>query len=285
MIRCADDETPVLLFVDEGMSGVAGKLHRKHVETCLSADAVVCSNRPAAERLLAVDGMPSVSVIEPGLRYELPSGIEKQRSQQEIRAALARAHPILRVDQGQPLVVTACRMDQENDLKTLVRAWPLVLKQYPGAKLWVLGQGKNTGKIWHSIVEHDISYSAVLPGYFDELNDIFCAADVYVEPCGQDQLGDGLTRALTAGLCSIATRNPWTAEWIESSVNGLLVPTNDCEAMAKSILYAISNESWRLEVGRESKNQFAKRFRPAEQAKQYAELVFNLSGQMVETAK
>ena len=275
-----DELTPILLHVDASYVGVNGQLHRRHVETCLAADKVIATSENVRSLLSSVEEMPPIEKIHPGIRDE---GIRFEKT--KIRAALSKAHPVLRIDPDQPLVVSCTRMDSDDRILNLVAAWPSVLRQFPSAKLWLLGEGQNTNQIWQSIVEKDLAYSILFPGFFDDLNEIFAAADLYVHTAGPQQCIEGLVRAQSSGLPCIAVKNRSSSQLIEHEVSGWLTSDRNPQQLANSVIHLLSNRKLAEKIGQSSRNWVVDQFSPSIQANKYAELIRSLSNQLVEVTK
>lgn len=282
VIRCVDEDTPVVLTVDENLIGVANKIHRKHIETCLAADAVVADSQSLADQLSRFVEMPPIQVIQPGIREKTNSfWIEKNR----IRAALSKAHHVTRIEAEQPLIVCASPMNSMGGFENLIQAWPTVLRQFPGAKLWLIGEGKYASNIWQWIVERDLSYSIMLPGYFDELADIFYAADLYVHLATERESATGLIRAMAAGLTPIAQDQLVSRALLESGKRGHLVRNRCSKSLAVGMIDSLSDPDGLRIAGQAAHEFVSKRFPPVDQAEKYVDLIASFSNQLVEIAK
>jgi glycosyltransferase involved in cell wall biosynthesis len=99
-----------------------------------------------------------------------------------------------------------------------------------------------------------------MPGYFDDLADVFQAANVYVHPLQEDSSCRCLKRALAAGLCAIATQSRSAENLIEKNVNGLLAPKCNPEALAEAIRFALNESDLRDRVGRKARQLALERF-------------------------
>ena len=279
--KAADEYTPVVLQVDEGLEGVSRNLHRRHIETCLAADAVVANSQAVARHLNSVNDMPKVSVIESGLKVvsSLPS---EQRT--AMRHALAKTHPVLRVEPDQPLAISFSRMHHDCGVAKLVRAWPHVLHRHPGAKLWLMGDGPRTAKIWDLIVRLDICHSVQLPGFFDDLSSLFSAADLYVHADGPSQTGDGVLRAIACGLPVLSGRTESLAQ-LEKQVSFVESDADWPKAMLSTLKHLKSTHSESTQTARKSASLLPESYSPNLQASRYVELVESLSAQVLEPAK
>ena len=202
-IRCFDEETPVIIRVDNCTLGSYGSLHRKHVECCLGADAVIADSPSIAEQFNRVEEMPRVHVV--------PDGIRSRRvktdsvGKRQIREAMTAAHPVLQIDHDQPLAISFVPFEAGSGLLELVKCWSQVNKRLPRAKLWLLGDGSQSSTIWERIVRLDLAHAIVLPGYFDNMDDLFAAADLYIHPASHGCSSAGLIRAMMSGMEAVST--------------------------------------------------------------------------------
>lgn len=280
ILKITDQYTRTILQVDDSFVGVSGRLHQKHVEMCHAADGVVATSQTVQRQLESVGGMPSTCLVHPGLR----NACGKWSCKSEIRVALSKAHPVIRIEESLPLLVTHSQMKHGHGLETLIEAWPQVLKKFPGAKLWILGDGPGINSIWQMVVERELAYSIILPGFFDDLYEVFRAADLYVHTEGSMFSGEGLIRAMTSGLASIALKNDVTEDLIESEGNGWLVAPNATE-LGNSIVHLLGNSDLRKQIGHVAPNQLVDRFNPVTQVNKYVDLICSYSDQLAEVSK
>ncbi len=210
------------------------------------------------------------------------------------RAALSDAHPILQIEPHQPLVVTCMAMEDDRGVCDLVKAWKVIQRQHCTARLWVLGEGKASKKVWDEILEQDLVYTAIMPGFFDCLSEIFQAADLYVHPARSGLACCVLESARAHGVCAIstATRDRMievgrerreVARGISDSAkdlpfvhcpkDGLLVPRQSPETLAGSILFALADGDFRFRVGNQSRKKFAERLAIGSLADPYLEAI------------
>ena len=282
VIRSAGEDTPVVLTIDENLIGVSNRIHRKHIETCLAADAVVADSQSLANRLSRYQEMPPLSVIQPGIREDANQfWMEKQH----IRAALSKAHHVTRIDPEQPLVVSASSMDATGPFENLIQAWPTVLRKFPGAKLWLIGEGKQASKIWQLIVDRDLSYSIMMPGFFDQLSDVFKAADLYVHLATERDSANGLIRAMAAGLAPVAQDQSAARALLANDARGRLVRNRCSKSIAVGMTESLSDPDGSRVIGRECSEFISSQFTPSDQAQEYANLIASFSNQLVEVAK
>lgn len=200
------------------------------------------------------------------------------------RAALSDAHPILQIEPHQPLVVTCMSMVNDHGVCDLVKAWKAIQRRQCMARLWIIGEGKGSKRVWDEILEQDLVYTAIMPGFFDQLSEVFQATDLYIHPTRTGLDCCLLEAARAHGVCTISTatrdrlsevakdggeangdrvgdRNESVADlpFVHCRENGLLIPRHSPETLSESILYALGDGDFRFRVGNQSRKKFAEK--------------------------
>ena len=198
-----------------------------------------------------------------------PSGLNHEARKTAARVALSDAHPILQIDNNQSLVVTSAPMENDLGVRDLVRAWSNVQRQHTNARLWILGEGKLSRKVWDEIVERDLVYTAIMPGFFDNLSLVLDAADLYIHPLRTESACCVLETAKARGVCTVktasleelktATAIKSSRPFVECPDRGILVPRETPTALAATIDYLIDQSSFATELGSEVQRRFLNR--------------------------
>jgi len=235
--------------------------------------------------------------LDPDMAADIAEGrtVEPFRSlarQSGSRAALSDAHPILQIEPHQPLVVTCMSMVKDYGVRDLVKAWKVIQRQHVTARLWIIGEGKGSKRVWDEILEQDLVYTAIMPGFFDHLTEIFQAADLYVHPTRTGLECCALEAARAHGLCTISTAtrdrmievakdgreidsddSATDLPFVHCHEKGLLVPRHSPETLAESILYALGDGDFRFRVGNQSRKRFAEKLADGALVEPYLEAV------------
>ncbi len=246
---------------------------------------ILVDSQSSANRLLQYNEISSdlISVVPKGVELD-PESERTLTKQNAARMSLSDAHPILSIDSAQPLVVCGSPIHGDEGICDLVDCWPRILDQFPTARLWILGDGPKGRDVWENIVDRGVADSVILPGYFDDLTDVFQAADVYVHPLREDSSCGCLTRALASGLCTIATQSPTTEDLIEKNLNGLLTPKCNPEALAEAISLALNKSELRERIGRAARRLASERFDISKLVQEYVAPFMASTGCDVQTA-
>ncbi len=215
-----------------------------------SAQRLIVDSQWTAERLAL---HPSIDTQKISV-FADPAPVDRDGSQLPLSRAAARvaisdAHPVLMVDSDQPLVVTGAPMDDDLGVLDLVAAWPRVLRRFPSARLWIIGEGRNSRDVWDLITDKHLVHSAIMPGSFDELDDVFTAADLYLHPLRSNQSCSFLKLAMAKNLCPIVTDHPWTNSVVENQVSGIVVEAQNKPAIAQTIIETLENTELRKTLG------------------------------------
>ncbi|MFK7766228.1 MAG: glycosyltransferase family 4 protein [Mariniblastus sp.] len=255
---------PFVIRIDNHLLGDKSgqpSLNSRQITSLAAADKILCESRWTAERLLNHPSVASTSIASKISVCPDPIhiSVNHQRSparQGSARIAVSDAHPILMIEPTQPLVICGAPMNGDNGLNDLVNSWTRVLKRHPKARLWIIGEGKKSRKVWDRINDKHLVNSVIMPGSFDDLDDVFQAADLYVHPLRSDESCSILARAMTAGVCSIVTDTRATRDLIQPStdgndfINGIVVKPGDNAALTEAMLLALGNKDMRDRLGR-----------------------------------
>ena len=256
-----------------------GDFTNRQKETFKSASAILADTQSTADflcrHLPAV--VEKVRVVYPihakpdalNSNQTNPSDQHTEARKTEARVALSDAHPILQIDNNQPLVVTCAPMEEDRGVIDLVRAWSTVQRSHIHARLWILGEGKLSRKVWDEIVELDLVYTAIMPGFFDNPSLVLDAADLYIHPLRSESACCVLETAKARGVCAVKTasleelKSAATSEssrpFVECPDRGILVPRETHTALAATIDYLIDQDLFATKFGHEVQRRFLNR--------------------------
>ena len=268
--KLVGDKVPCVVRVDHRAISRMSRAVQKSLQL-EHADSLICDSLQTRNELvmrklslpsqieLAVDGVPIPDLTQRSIA-----------EQANARTALGDAHPILRIDPAQPLVVTAAPLVGDGGVVDLVRAWKVVLESFPKGKLWIVGDGPRTQKVWDKITELDMIYSAILPGHFDDLETILAAADLYVHPLRAPVNCRFLMEAVAAGVCPVVTggsveslpkrdaAGSRVGELVEfeRDVSGIIAPAGNPTGLGEAITMALRHSDLRAKLGSNARSNF-----------------------------
>lgn len=262
--RLAFSAIPVVLRAEGG--GLSGDCHWQHESRfgnriksrCQQADALVAIS-PAIYTEMINAGYPSQNIhrIDNGVCLVAPVSV-KQRA--VARQSLAELHPDLRFPSGAKLAVYTGRLHAGKGLKHLIAAWPHVMKQWPTARLWLIGAGEEEAPLRDQIQSLGLSNHVALPGLFDSMDDILAAADLYLLPSFEEGMSVGLLEAMVRGLPSVVSDIPGNRTVAQHKVTSYLVPPGDMSAIADGIQALWSTPESAMRMGHAAREKVVHRF-------------------------
>ncbi len=236
---------------------------------CKTASAMVAPSRRVEEELLE-SGFDSSKV------HYVPNGVElvdfKSDGAAAARFALADAHPILKVEPGEPLVVYTGRLDIQKGLLDLVDAWKWVAKAFPRGRLWLVGEGPDGQVIWDRIRESNQTCEVVMPGSFDEVTDVLAAADAFVLPSYQEGMSLSLLEAMAAEVPVVATDIPGNRALIGDH-RGRTCRVKDPEDLARAILDTIQKSDQSHRMAKSARQYVEENYSLSRMAQKHLELI------------
>ena len=275
----------ILLRLDDSIAPgqlLAESLSRRVLAALENVDQVICSDSNLMQRVVAMG-------VERGKVHVVPDGVPNlsdqlptDKEQSQYRLALSDAHPVLAIEPNEPLVVTGMPLNGDAGIHDLVHAWKLIARRHPRSRLWILGDGVHGRKIWEQITQADLVYSVIMPGYFDCIDDLFLAADIYVNPA-RDVTGHAcLTRAMACGVCPISTDD--VNGLVEDDVNGVIVARQDSRQLSSAILSLVDEPHRRERLGEAAKESACRELPFQKMIAQYVELIQQTSDSSCESA-
>ncbi|MFV1967371.1 MAG: glycosyltransferase family 4 protein [Pirellulaceae bacterium] len=190
----------------------------------------------------------------------------------EARAALAKANHDLRIAEYAPLAVAIGRLGKGRNLNRLVDAWGSIAARWPAARLWFLGDGPLREPLYERIRDAGWHHQVFLPGTFDELAEVFMAADVFVAP---EPTHEGATiqiEAMSAGIPVIAADTPDNRDIMEHGVHGLLVAPGNRTALSAALETLLESPDIAAQYGAAARTRVEQRHSISQIAEEHFQL-------------
>ena len=241
---------------------------------CLQANGLVAIS-PAIYEELIREGYPGAHIhrIDNGVA---PSTPINQNTRQAARQSLAEANTELQFPPGAKLAVYSGRLHPGKGLKHLIEAWPRVLKDWPTARLWLVGEGEERATLRELIHAHGLTNHIALPGIFDSLDDVLAAADLYILPSFEEGMSIGLLEAMARGLPTVATDIPGNRAMAQHGVTSQLVPPGDTIALAAAIRQVWSDDQTANRMSSAARERLVRQFSLKSVAQRHLELFEHL---------
>lgn len=153
----------------------------------------------------------------------------------EARRNLALADPALSVEDASPLVVCVGRLRVGRGLDLLLEAWRRIAARRPEPVLWFVGEGPDAAYLRERVFELGLARRVRLTGAFDDVEDVFRAADVAVFPPPDDGLSVGLLEAASFGVPIVASDTLTHRELLTDGVEVRLHRRQDVDSLIAAL--------------------------------------------------
>lgn len=196
---------------------------------------------PAAARLITRYFAGYYNIIPNGIDFEHFSGPHE---------------PLPEFADGKLNILFVGRPEKRKGLKYLLRAYARVIRDFPNARLIVVGAGdfRRYENAMRGV--GDVVFRAHVP--YEELPRYHASADIFCSPAtGNESQGIALLEAMAAGVAVVASNIEGFAGVLTHGVDGLLAKPKDEEALAAAILQLIRNLRLRQDLAQHGQQQAA----------------------------
>jgi glycosyltransferase involved in cell wall biosynthesis len=143
---------------------------------------------------------------------------------------------------GQAAILGAGRLTAQKDFETLIRAFAL-LRSRRDARLVILGEGPDRGKLESLVEQLGLRQHVVLPGFHENPFAFMRAADLFVLSSRYEGMPGVMVQAMACGTPVVSTDCPTgPAELLEGGRWGRLVPMGDPVALAEAMERTLAEE-------------------------------------------
>lgn len=144
------------------------------------------------------------------------------------------------VNHDKPIVLSAARLEQHKGLLTLLHAFSRV-RQRRDARLIILGEGSQRGRIIHEVAALGLQDDVTLLGFTENPFAFMSKADVFVLASEFEGLPNVLVQAMAFGTPIVSTDcKTGPSEILCEGRYGTLVPVGDVRAIADGIEHALT---------------------------------------------
>ena len=147
-------------------------------------------------------------------------------------AARTAARKKLHMPGDAHVIGTVARLDPVKDLPTLIDAFARIAGDRPDARLVIVGDGDERKRLEGIARKRGVKEQVRFTGRRDDVRDILCAFDVYVNCSITEGISVTILEAMAANVAVIATRVGGTPEIITDGENGIMIPARDPRALA-----------------------------------------------------
>lgn len=234
--------------------------------------------RRATDAFIAVAPRVALEAVErrvapPGRVTVVPSAVDLDEVPHSIDAP---ARLDLGVPADVPLIGTVGRLTHQKAPMDFVRMAAIIARSRPEARFVMIGDGPMTDDVRR---ESDrLGLQIILPGFRTDALKIAAGFDVFVMPSLYEGLGRSLTEALAAGRPVVASAVNGVLDLVVHGATGLLTPSGDPEAVARSVLWLLDHPAEAEAMGRQGRAVVRDLFDQTEMCRSLDEIYRGLLG-------
>jgi glycosyltransferase involved in cell wall biosynthesis len=217
-----------------------GNFGRKIGLACRQADALICISKSIKDELeQSLDHgtmRPARTTRTSDLRpktprlISIPNGVPIPESPWQMRPAWNTA----------PRAIYVGRLAPEKGLDTLIAAWYQVRSRFPTAQLVLAGEGPELDPLQNQSRRFGLTIgrgqSIEFRGFVADPTAALRQADLFLLPSREEGMSIALLEAMALGMPVVASQIPGNQRLIENQVHGRLVPPNDPDTLARTII-------------------------------------------------
>jgi glycosyltransferase involved in cell wall biosynthesis len=153
--------------------------------------------------------------------------------------------------EGYPIVLSPRNMTEGNNIDSLIKVIPLILKRIPKVKfifIWHALDGLYYSRINQLIAKYRVKKNICLVGRitdYPKMADYYTLADVSVSVSSYDSTPVSLLEAMACGAVPVISNLPSIREWIKDDENGYLVHPRNIEEIAEAIIKLLKDKKKR----------------------------------------
>jgi L-malate glycosyltransferase len=153
---------------------------------------------------------------------------------------------------GAPVVGCVARLAPRRGHELLIRGFRLLLAEYPGARLLLVGKGEARTRLEAFVAELGLGREVLFTGYRDvDLPGVLQALDVFaLMGAGSDESCRAALEAMAAGRPVVGLRVGALPETVLHGVTGLLVDDDEPESVAAALRALIAEPERAAAMGR-----------------------------------
>ncbi|MCK4905796.1 glycosyltransferase [bacterium] len=159
-----------------------------------------------------------------------------------------------------PIIGTVARLTTQKGIPYLLKAFQLILKNFPDCCLLVVGQGPQKQGLETLSEGLGISSNVKFLGFREDINEIMNLMDVFVLPSLWEGLPLTILEAQALSKPVVATSVSGSKEIIKDGENGFLAHPKDSQSLALYTNILLENSKMREEFGKKGKEFVNKNF-------------------------
>lgn len=149
------------------------------------------------------------------------------------------------------VIIGAGRLNDQKNFSQLISSFARIAEKFPEYKLVIYGKGSLLESLQNLAKEKGVGDQVEFPGYVPDMPEILEKASMFVLSSDYEGMPNALMEAMALGVPCVSTDcgGGGARFLIQDSVNGLLVPIQDEDAMAQAMEKILNAPEMAAELG------------------------------------
>ncbi len=175
-------------------------------------------------------------------------------------------------DREQMLVGLVGRLAKEKGVDIFVQAAKLVLRQMPGTRFFIVGDGEERAALERLIANLNLQEHVKLLGSRSDMPQVYASLDLMVSASRQEGLPIAILEGLASGKALIATPVGAVSTVVRDGDTGVLVPVEDVTQLSDAMVRLLRDKELRDTLGAAGRQLIADEFSAERMAKDYLQV-------------
>lgn len=153
----------------------------------------------------------------------------------------------------------------------LVEAAGIVCRRLPDVSFYHVGKGPDKARLQERCRELEIDNRFCFLGFVRDVPLFLCGLDIYVQPSLSEGFSNSILEAMAVGVPVVATAAGGNSDLIKTGENGFLVPIDDPESLAESMISLVKNVEQRVSFAERAYDQLQNKYQMSSMLANYIE--------------
>jgi glycosyltransferase involved in cell wall biosynthesis len=219
---------------------------------CRCVDAVIAVSEAARRFLIEGKGYPEKKIVV------VPNGRDLSAFTPGVHREAGRKE--LGLDDAVPLVGVVGRLEHQKGHTYLFDAWPAVVRDFPDARLLVVGDGSLRPSLERRARALGIADNVIFTGFRADVARLLDTMDALALPSLYEGMPLTAIEASAMARPVVATAVDGTPEVVDDDVTGYLVPPADPRALGRALARVLGDRERAAAMGRAGRHRVLERF-------------------------
>ena len=187
--------------------------------------------------------------ISPDKTSFISNGVDIEKFNPDVGGDKIRDRYNIRLDEK--IVLCPRRLEPKNGVYHFIKAIPHIIKEIGNVKYLIVGDGSEMNKLKEAVSKLKIANQVIFVGSVvnSEMPKYYAASDIVVLPSLKEATSIAGLEAMASGKPLVGTNVGGIPQIITEGETGILVPPKNPEALGRAIVYLLTNNEKRIEIG------------------------------------